>query len=534
MKKRSLFRGILLLVLLALVAALAIPASPLYLPELLVPSDLHEGRTVRSWTEDLGSPDAEVRSQAAFALGSIGEPAKKSVPALAALLKEDPDANVRASSAFALSKMGLTAKDAAPALSQALSDDQPLVRINAANALRNLGPEARVAIPALLKGLLEERNEVYVDRFILTVQDAIALAIGKVTAGTDEGVPAMMEALRATKLSPTRKAIVRGLGEIGPAAKQAVPLILEFRADKDRLLQRTVEEALKKIDGAQAAAPVPAGPVLAELPEVDRQYLWEIEHHGNVLSKHGFGRLAAALREGDPSAVARTLADNFTGTDLRDPQPVRTLTAFAVAERMHLADRSPSALDRESFVARLLEFRKPFAATAPQVKISLITLHPQTRGKLEGPWEGTAQLRLAGEHAPGAPAETIISLRFEIAQLTEEALTGPGWLRGAGVLQSSVVRASSYLFAEVAKERGLDPDRLHDNWTTTPLISNTGGVYVCDFNRDGYLDVLVTDVSGVTPVPRPAGRQVRGCDSRLWATRSPAALGSRCGRLGGY
>jgi len=34
-----------------------------------------------------------------------------------------------------------------------------------------------------------------------------------------------------------------------------------------------------------------------ELPEAERQYLWEIEHHGNLLVKHGFTPFLEALEE---------------------------------------------------------------------------------------------------------------------------------------------------------------------------------------------------------------------------------------------
>jgi hypothetical protein len=59
-----------------------------------------------------------------------------------------------------------------------------------------------------------------------------------------------------------------------------------------------------------------------------------------------------------------------------------------------------------------------------------------------------------------------------------------------------VARAERYLMKEVAEARGFHPGRLHDNWLengTTPM-SVTGGVYLCDYDRDGRLDVLIIDV----------------------------------------
>src|SRR5262249_25758669 len=82
----------------------------------------------------------------------------------------------------------------------------------------------------------------------------------------------------------------------------------------------------------------------------------------------------------------------------------------------------------------------------------------------------------------------------------------------AGLRQGLVAHATHYLLSEVAKQRGLDASLYHDNWREDPdtpfsrLIS-TGGVFVCDFDRDGILDVLITDVNPYTLYPGcPDGR----------------------------
>ena len=58
-------------------------------------------------------------------------------------------------------------------------------------------------------------------------------------------------------------------------------------------------------------------------------------------------------------------------------------------------------LDRDQFVERLLEYRRLFH-TKPRVKVSLIKLAPLVREDEEGAWEGTCQLRMWGEKAPGS------------------------------------------------------------------------------------------------------------------------------------
>ena len=235
-----------------------------------------------------------------------------------------------------------------------------------------------------------------------------------------------------------------------------------------------------------------------QLPETEREYLWEIEHHGNLLVKYGFGPFAKALNQADASALSQLLADDFTGAILSNPTRVRAAPGYAEVERLQGAGHPPVQMKRDAFAAHLLTFRKLFAAKPPQVKLALMTLSPKTRRQMDGVWEGTAQLHLRGEYAEGAPAEVVIMLRYQVHRPTQEALARPGWLRSAEVLQVLTAKAPRYLFVDVAKSRGIDTAKLHDNWNSLRFHPHPGGVYVCDFDRDGILDMLVTDLLGCT------------------------------------
>src|SRR6516162_4981826 len=95
------------------------------------------------------------------------------------------------------------------------------------------------------------------------------------------------------------------------------------RATGERWAARTSRDA------ATVPAPgrVPPGPALGEarpressgpglppaapLPEAERSYLWDVEHHGNVLAASGLAALAAGLRRGDRPALQASLAREF-------------------------------------------------------------------------------------------------------------------------------------------------------------------------------------------------------------------------------
>jgi hypothetical protein len=252
-----------------------------------------------------------------------------------------------------------------------------------------------------------------------------------------------------------------------------------------------------------------AGPSL-EVSE--REFLWDVEHHGNVLNAHGFRRLADALRDADNSALAGLFAPGFRGELPREPREICLRRDPVDVVRREDAGREPERVGAEGFLAHLLEHRRLFTGKPPAVQMALKTILPKVRKELDGPWEGLALLRLYGESPPGQPCEVTVILRYEVARPTTETLAGRGWFRAATVRQTLVARAAHYLLPDVARQRGLDPSLYHDNWLQDPDSPNSrriasGGIFVCDFDRDGILDLLVTDINRYSLYRgRPDGR----------------------------
>jgi hypothetical protein len=229
----------------------------------------------------------------------------------------------------------------------------------------------------------------------------------------------------------------------------------------------------------------------------EREYLWDLEHHGNLLSQHGFRALADGLRKADASALTAILADDFTGEVAKQPRQVRLDADFAQVVRCE-DNGERQQLDRSQFVARLLSFRRLFAKP-PKVKLALMTLSPTARGDLDSPWQGACQLRMWGEAASGQPAEVVLYLQYRLPRPAEERFKQSGWLRSCTILQSQEARAPRFLLRDVTAERGIDPRPFLDNWkcgADQPIVPISGGVYLCDYDRDGLLDMLITDVKG--------------------------------------
>jgi hypothetical protein len=251
-----------------------------------------------------------------------------------------------------------------------------------------------------------------------------------------------------------------------------------------------------------SAVPHAGGKSGLVLDEGERNYLWQIEHHGLLLSHHGFRPLADALSRGDEDALRNLLAPAFTGLISDEPREVRLDADFAQVLRQEDAGRPspPEPSDPGQFTARLMEYRQLFSDTKPpKIKLALMALTPETRDDLNGPWHGTCQLRMWGETASqrfaGGPGEVVLDLAYRTVRPTEEALAKGQWLLSCAIRQSQVAHAPAYLMREVAAERGIDVGDFHDNWPLHGKHTTTGGVYLCDYDRDGILDLLITDIN---------------------------------------
>lgn len=251
-------------------------------------------------------------------------------------------------------------------------------------------------------------------------------------------------------------------------------------------------------DRARPPEETPTQSVHLTLDEEQRDYLWQIEHHGNLLSQIGFKAIKNALVAGDAKALGALLAPEFRGEIYQAPREIAYANAGISVHRRQDAGQPAQAVSRDAFIEQLLSYRKGFAGK-PQAGMNLMKLAPAQLGKLDSPlWQGSCVLRLWGQSTSGGPAEVVLNLEYQLPKPTEQLFQRPAWLHSARIVQSLAGHSKQFFFREVARERGIDPSPLHDNWNE-PMPNrkpNSGGVYLCDFDRDGILDLLITDVNG--------------------------------------
>jgi HEAT repeat protein len=175
--------------------------------------------------------DKVLARSVAMTLGEIGPEAKEGVPFLMELLKNQkndapyPYYDIRVQAASALWRIQGNKEVTLPVLREALKDLHGYVRVEAALALWQMGEEKEKML-ALLMDMLKEKD----------------MLKGKEKASRKHAMEARLVRFRAAE----------ALGEIGPDAKAAVPLLIELLGSKEDF-RKEVPKALKKIDPAAAA-----------------------------------------------------------------------------------------------------------------------------------------------------------------------------------------------------------------------------------------------------------------------------------------
>ena len=232
------------------------------------------------------------------------------------------------------------------------------------------------------------------------------------------------------------------------------------------------------------------------LSEKERKYLWDTEHHGSLLRKFGFKPLIQSLELRDSNLIAKHLHSEFEALVPKGKaQVVRSIGSVGKAVRWDVEEGNREQLGREAFLGWIGQLLDGFHKD-PKVKISLMQFAPVKRYSLEGLWRGNIQLKLFGETADGEPRELVLYVDIEVNKPDEAGLTEGHWLMAAEIARMKESNSDHYLMKDVAVEMGVNIEEMSDNWKVDPekAASNTGGVFVCDFNHDGVEDFIVSDL----------------------------------------
>jgi HEAT repeat protein len=201
----------------------------------------------------LDDKDNELRLAVLDTLGSVGAATPEVIARLQLTAQRDSFSTVRAAAIRALGRMGPAAKEAAPTLNAIAEGKGQDLRVWAAAALARIGVEPAANTAVVVDALKNRSPAGRVAR--LAALDALGL-LGP--AGKD-AVPLLEELLRdRTPISRGEKTQLRqkateALGYLGSAARPTVPKLADLLNDGDEDVRRTAVDALGRL-GPEAAA----------------------------------------------------------------------------------------------------------------------------------------------------------------------------------------------------------------------------------------------------------------------------------------
>ncbi|HVJ82267.1 MAG TPA: VCBS repeat-containing protein [Planctomycetia bacterium] len=287
-----------------------------------------------------------------------------------------------------------------------------------------------------------------------------------------------------------------------------------WNASRQRAADSVKAVAAKNAAGASA----PAEQESLSLCQADRKFLWDTENVAfQIIYKTG-NALGSAVTAADPAAIAAFFTHDFQGS-LFVPEKLDRVERPFGSWRTGKKGAQPTApVDRQGFAAWLAKQSLRFRST-PQFQLQVIDLAPVDKTHHEGPWRGVWILRICGEAgtrtpsaaaevgkpelfpAPyavtdGKPLEITMRGRVRTAGLPTDFARGREWIAGYEAEQFSEISGPKRLMTDVTASTGIKTATMHDNWRLddqSGLIINPGGVYACDPNGDGRIDLLVTD-----------------------------------------
>jgi HEAT repeat protein len=158
------------------------------------------------------------------------------------------DSRIRLSAMLILAKQNKVPVEAVGALTESLDDKDPRIRFGAGILLTKIGPDAASAVPALLHAL-NDRDP--------AVRYSTVYALDAIKSSPDKVVPAFIGILRHEGESVlVRKTVIRGLGDFGAGARDAVPVLTDLLTSSTTSIVIASARALGAI-GAPAASALP-------------------------------------------------------------------------------------------------------------------------------------------------------------------------------------------------------------------------------------------------------------------------------------
>lgn len=182
------------------------------------------------------------RKPAIAALAAMEEPA---IPRLVELLGDENE-NIAVAASIALRRIG---HETVPALTAAVETGSDQAARHAADALSDLHRAGKPAVPALLAFAADDAHSDVARWAAVRAIMSLDPAVGQQAEGIRVAVPALVHHMESVD-PETQNHVVQVLGEIGPSARDALPVLrARFESERNNTYRGAAEKAIRAIEG---------------------------------------------------------------------------------------------------------------------------------------------------------------------------------------------------------------------------------------------------------------------------------------------
>ncbi len=256
------------------------------------------------------------------------------------------------------------------------------------------------------------------------------------------------------------------------------------------------EKPLKKGESKTFRVEVEKDPLPEySMSEDQTAYLWDLEHAGNVLGKYGFKPLGDAIVNSKRQDFLSIVGDTKCTIISEDKAGRQSFQSSVLnVSRQRLVNDERKQLSVEEFADWWFEKRDWFSNDpAPKAGFYVKSLLPPQDS--EPFWKVICIHRLWGNAVDGSPLEISVLMELKTDEIEKGRLGSGSWLVSCDIQQIDIAKSTKSLFTKTgARDTRIDSSIFYDNWKEAKKQINTGGVFACDYNRDGISDMFVTDL----------------------------------------
>lgn len=231
------------------------------------------------------------------------------------------------------------------------------------------------------------------------------------------------------------------------------------------------------------------------LPENQRKYIWDIEQKATELNSFGLKNLKKVLQTKKMKDLSLLLMNDFNAQVPDSNKEINFVDSYFKSTKLESSDLKYELLDKASFLKWISNKSSDFI-DEPKVKIKFSKLEPVNRNNYDGFWKIKLKINVSGKSDFGYSEDNYIFLT-EIKKPEPVFVSNGNWIKSVNVLHYSTSSTKNFLMTDNTSDFGIDISEFHDNWESPAnrTIPNTGGVYSFDYNKDGYIDLLIDDVT---------------------------------------